>query len=53
MRVMTFGGPGGGGGFGGGRGAAPDSAMQKAMQDRVINAAKEIKFLGLKIFLIH
>jgi uncharacterized membrane protein YgcG len=49
MRVMTFGGPGGGGGFGGGqRGAAPDSAMQKAMQDRVINAAKEIKVFGFK-----
>lgn len=42
MRVMTFGGPGGG------RPAAPDSAMQKAMQDRVINAAKEIKVFGFK-----
>ncbi|NNU33323.1 hypothetical protein HK413_02580 [Mucilaginibacter sp. S1162] len=40
---MTFGGPGGGG-----RPAAPDSAMQKAMQDRVINAAKEIKIFGFK-----
>ncbi|MBC7400329.1 MAG: hypothetical protein H7289_10315 [Mucilaginibacter sp.] len=48
MRMMTFGGPGGGGGFGGGRGAVPDSAMQKAMQDRVINAAKEIKVFGFK-----
>lgn len=48
MRVMAFGGPGGGGGFGGGRNAAPDSAMQKAMQDRVINAAKEIKVFGFK-----
>jgi hypothetical protein len=44
MRLMTFGGPGGGGG----RLAAPDSAMQKAMQDRVINAAKEIKVFGFK-----
>ncbi|MGF7078648.1 hypothetical protein [Mucilaginibacter sp. UYCu711] len=43
MRLMTFGGPGGGG-----RPAAPDSAMQKAMQDRVINAAKEIKVFGFK-----
>ncbi len=43
MRLMTFGGPGGGG-----RPAAPDSAMQKAMQDRVVNAAKEIKVFGFK-----
>jgi hypothetical protein len=47
MRGMTAmaGAPGGPGGP---SGAAADSAMRKSMQDRVINAAKEIKVSGFK-----